>query len=221
MVGHDWGAAVAWGLAMEHPQRLRTITALSVAHPAAFRRSMLTSSQALHSWYMGFFQIPGLADALMGARDLRPFEQRLRRDGVPPEYAQRYREHFAKLGSLTTAINWYRGMRPVADARPIVVSTPCLLIWGNRDPFLTRKSVDLTARYVSGPYRLDVLDGIGHWIPETAPDRVVELLLPHLRGALCRVACAGLQRWWRRPCCWRRVGVRARRRAPTAQPRRR
>ena len=184
LVGHDWGAAVAWSLAIARPDRLLSLTALSVPHPAAFRRAMLSSTQALHSWYFGFFQIPRLPEALVGSRQGQALRANLVRSGLPAEYARRYADHMRDPGALTAAINWYRGLRPIADARPIPVTTPTMLLWGDRDSFLRRRGVLGTARYCTGPYRLEILEGVSHWIPEQAPERVVELLLPHLAAAV-------------------------------------
>ncbi|PQM44602.1 Epoxide hydrolase A [Mycobacterium talmoniae] len=64
LVGHDWGAAVAWGVAARHPKRLATVTPLSVPHPGAFTRALVTSRQGLASWYMLFFQLPWLPERL-------------------------------------------------------------------------------------------------------------------------------------------------------------
>jgi pimeloyl-ACP methyl ester carboxylesterase len=181
LVGHDWGAAVAWAVAMEHPERLRTLTSLSIPHPAAFQRAALTSAQGLRSWYVGFFQLPAIPEAVLGARGWRPFEKNLRNSGLPAQYAREYTEHMRQPGALTAALNWYRGLRPLNDAKPVAVSTPTLLIWGTKDKFVHEKGVRLTARYMTGPYRLEVLEGASHWIAEEAPDRVAELLLPHLQ----------------------------------------
>jgi pimeloyl-ACP methyl ester carboxylesterase len=183
LVGHDWGAAVAWAVAMDHRNRLLTLTSLSIPHPAAFRRAALTSSQGFHSWYMGFFQIPLVPEALLRSGDWRRFHRNLIRSGLSPQYADRYVAVLRQPGALTAAINWYRGMRPYADSRPTRVSTPTLVIWGSRDAFVRPKGIRDTAQFVSGPYRLEVLDGVSHWIPEQVPDRVAELLGSHFASA--------------------------------------
>jgi pimeloyl-ACP methyl ester carboxylesterase len=179
VVGHDWGAAVAWGVAIEQPHRVRTLTALSVPHPAAFRRAVLTSVQALRSWYMAFFQLPRIPELTLGSRDLGSFKRNLIRSGLPKTFADTYTERLRQPGALTCAINWYRGMR-VSDGKAVPVTVPTLLIWGDRDPFLHETGVRLTRRYVTGPFTLEVLHDEGHWIPERAPERVADLLLPHL-----------------------------------------
>lgn len=182
VVGHDFGAAVAWALAMREPERLLTLTALSVPHPAAFRRAALTGPQGLRSWYMAFFQLPWLPEAMLTARDWGNFERNLLRSGLPQSFADRYTAHLREPGALTAALNWYRGLRPIADARTTRVEVPALLVWGTRDAYVHAAGVHLTQRYMTGPYRLAVLEGVNHWIPETAPEQVVELLLPHLEA---------------------------------------
>ncbi|MBV9099522.1 MAG: alpha/beta fold hydrolase [Candidatus Dormibacteraeota bacterium] len=180
VVGHDFGAAVAWVLAMRSPERLLTMTALSVPHPAAFRRAAFSGPQGLRSWYMAFFQLPWLPEAMLTAQSWRSFERNLERSGLPQQFAERYVTHLREPGALTAALNWYRGLRPLADARATKVAVPTLLMWGTRDAYVHETGIHLTERYMSGPYRLAVLDGVNHWIPETAAEQVVELLLPHL-----------------------------------------
>jgi pimeloyl-ACP methyl ester carboxylesterase len=182
LVGHDWGAAVAWAVAIDHPDRVRTLTSLSIPHPAAFRRAVFTSPQFLRSWYMGFFQLPRLPETLLTTRNWRDFRRNLLRSGLPASFADVYVQRMQEPGALTAAINWYRGMR-LGDGRPLQVRVPTLLIWSTKDAYVDRRGVQLTQRYVTAPYRLEVLDGVSHWIPEEAPDRVVELMLPHLASA--------------------------------------
>jgi pimeloyl-ACP methyl ester carboxylesterase len=180
VVGHDWGAVVAWALAIEHPDRVRTLTSLSIPHPAAFRRAALSGRQALRSWYMAFFQLPAVPEAMLSARNWVPFRQNMLRSGLEASFADVYTEHMRQPGALTAALNWYRGLRPIADGRGVSVSVPTLLIWGGKDAYIDEKGVRLTERYVTGPYRLEVLRDEGHWLPEAASGRVVELLLPNL-----------------------------------------
>jgi len=181
LVGHDWGAAVAWQVAMQHPGRLRSLTALSVAHPAAFRRAALTSRQGLRSWYMGFFQLPLLPEAMLRSGAWQTMRRNLRRSGLPAAFADEYVEHLRSPGALTAALNWYRGLRPLSDSRAVAVRVPTLMVWGDRDAYCDRRGVTLTERYVTASYRLEVFEGAGHWIPEEAPERLLSVLLLHLR----------------------------------------
>jgi pimeloyl-ACP methyl ester carboxylesterase len=177
LVGHDWGAAVAWAVAAEAPERLASLTALSVPHPTAFTRAVLTSSQALRSWYMLFFQLPWLPERLLDP--CRPGgRQRLIKalvsSGQTQEQAERDAEALAIPGALTGALNWYRALP--FSGRPLgAVSVPTLYVWSNGDHALGRKGAELTARFVTGPYTFKEIGG-SHWIQGDVADLVLAQL---------------------------------------------
>jgi pimeloyl-ACP methyl ester carboxylesterase len=83
-------------------------------------------------------------------------------------------------GAMTAALNWYRASEPAALAAVGQVSVPTLFVWSTSDVGIGRKAAEATAEWVSGPYRFEVLEGVSHWIPETAPDALSALLLEHL-----------------------------------------
>lgn len=183
VVGHDWGAAVGWALAARHAGRVRSLTALSVPHPEAMGRAALTGGQALRSWYMGFFQLPALPEALLTAGGGALLRRSLRRTGLPAAVADRYADRQLQPGALRASLGWYRAL-PVDARDPIgPVSVPTLHVWGSRDPFIGRAATEGSAALVRGPYRLEVLDGAGHWLPELSADRVGELITAHVRTA--------------------------------------
>jgi len=182
VVGHDWGAAVAWALAAWHPERVRTMTALSVPHPAAMARAMVTSDQALRSYYMGLFQLPAVPEALILARGAAPLRRLLTRGGLPDDAVARYVERMREPGALTGALGWYRAL-PWNGRDPVGrVRVPTLHVWSTGDAFLGRAATEATARFVEAPYRLEVLEGVNHWIPELAPDVVADLVAAHVRS---------------------------------------
>jgi pimeloyl-ACP methyl ester carboxylesterase len=178
LVGHDWGAAVAWAAAAGMPQRLATVSPISVPHPAAFLKSFANSRQGLASWYMYFFQLPRIPEWLLTRRDGFMVTQSLRRSGQTRPAAQRDAQAMTKPGALTAAINWYRAM-PLLNPRTInkKVSVPTLYVWSDNDVALLPKSAHNTARYVSGEYRFEILTGVSHWIPDQQPDKLADLLL--------------------------------------------
>jgi len=180
VVGHDWGAFVAWALATDHPGKVATVTPVSVPHPRAFLASMATSRQALSSWYILFFQLPWLPERVLRSRwnwFIRDYA------GRSAAASERDLAAFPDPGSLTGPLNWYRALPLVnlwkrSAAR---VAQPTLFVWSDRDVALKRKGAESTGRYVDGPYTFEVLTGVSHWIPEEAPGPFTDLLLGHLR----------------------------------------
>jgi pimeloyl-ACP methyl ester carboxylesterase len=186
LVGHDWGAAVAWAFAAEHPERLASLSALSVPHPAGFLRAMVTSRQLLASWYMYAFQLPALPEGLLVGRrgaGWSRFARFLRATGQSAAAAERDARAMAEPDALRGGLGWYRAV-PLADPRSqdATVAVPSLLVWSDGDSAVLRKGVDACASWVSGPYRLEVLHGVSHWIPDEAPDAAADLLLEQLRA---------------------------------------
>jgi pimeloyl-ACP methyl ester carboxylesterase len=178
LLGHDWGAGVAWALAITRPDRVQTLTAVSVAHPAAFVRSML-GTQALRSWYMALFQLPQLPELVFRARQGAALRPLLRGIGHPdPDAAVRL---LADPRTATGAVNWYRALRKRSDLKLGPVRVPTLYVWSDRDPALGRRAAEDTARWVRAPYRFEVLHGASHWIPEEHPAELGALVLEHLR----------------------------------------
>lgn len=180
VVGHDWGAVVAWVAATDHPDRVATLTAVSVPHPRAFLNSIPTSRQVVSSWYMLFFQLPWVPERVVNSR----WTWFMRYAGMSPEAAERGGSSFPDPQSLTGPMNWYRAM-PLANLwkrSGAHVQQPTLFVWSDQDVALKRKGAENTYRYVDGPYTFEVLEGVSHWIPEDAPEAFTDLLLTHLRS---------------------------------------
>ncbi|MEJ2868393.1 alpha/beta fold hydrolase [Actinomycetospora sp. OC33-EN08] len=180
VVGHDWGAVVAWALAAHRPELVRTVTGVSVPHPAAFLRAMYAGPQLPHSWYMGMFQLPRVPELLLG--DEQRFAAVLRRTGATAEHAAR--DAAAVSPHLTGPLNWYRALpfaSPGYTARP--VQRPALQVWSDGDGFITRAAVGHNPRYVDAPYRLEVLDGVSHWIPDEAPEELAAMIRTQVAAA--------------------------------------
>lgn len=175
VVGHDWGGAVGWRLAAERPEQVATLTSVSTPHVDAFTAALRGSRQALLSWYMAFFQLPLLPEAL-GRTPL--MARALRRTGMPEADVQRFRSEVLDDGAFPTALNWYRGL-PFSDPRSAVgsVSVPTTLVWSDADTAIGRVAVDATERYVDAPYRLVVLEGVSHWIPSEAPRALADAVV--------------------------------------------
>lgn len=179
VMGHDWGGAVAWSLAAWHPERLHTVTSLATPHPRAFLRSMLTSTQLLHSWYMAFFQLPVLPELAFREPGLRRLRRTLLRSGLDEHTMTDYLEVLTEPGAATGAINWYRALPFTSPLRLGPSRVPTLYIYGDEDFALGRRAADLTGRFVTGRYRYEVLHGAGHWLPEEHASAVARLFLQH------------------------------------------
>lgn len=182
VVGHDWGAIVAWALGQHHADRVRTLTAVSVPHPGAFLASMVRSSQLLKSWYMLAFQLPVLPELLLG-RIRSAADSQLASAGMTREDVERVRTEILDYGALPGALGWYRALplNPPGLMRARV-GVPTTLVWSDEDIALGRWGAEHTVRWVDGPYRFVELRGVSHWIPTQAPAPLVEAILDRLRG---------------------------------------
>lgn len=178
LVGHDWGAALAWNVAAHQPDLLRSLCAVSVPHPAAFVRSMATSTQGLASWYMYFFQLPWLPEIVLGSQ--RFMTTSLMGTGQTRDSAERDARRNGVRRLRRGGLNWYRGavLEPfdLGSATPV----PVLQVWSDGDKAVLRGSIERTEAYAAGHYRLSVFEGVSHWIPDEAPDRLAAELLTHL-----------------------------------------
>lgn len=178
LVGHDWGAAVAWGAAYELSDRIATMTSFSVPHPTAFVKGWVTSRQGLMSWYMYFFQLPWLPERLLLGADGKGDRARkaMLSGGQTPEAAERDIKAMTEPGVLTAALNWYRAIflgNPGAVGK---ITVPTMYVWSDGDIALAEKPARDTANYVTGDYRFEVLHG-SHWIPDQQADKAADLLL--------------------------------------------
>lgn len=183
LVGHDWGANSGWLVAMHRPELLRTWTAVSVPHPAAFREALFAGRQALSSWYMAAFQTPWLPERLAGTPGGR-FEQGLRDSGMTSADVEGFREEIVAYGALTGAFNWYRAI-PFTNRHSIetTVDVPTTLVWSDGDVAVTRAAVDRCAAHVTGPFELRVLEGVSHWLPTHAPQAVADAVIDRIGSA--------------------------------------
>ncbi|GAB16805.1 putative epoxide hydrolase [Gordonia effusa NBRC 100432] len=175
IVGHDWGANVAWSIAGLHPDQVRTLTAVSVPHSAAFIRAVLTSDQARRSWYMLAFQPPKIPELSIR---LRPafFDAMLTKTGMTAEMVAQVHTDIIDTVGLTGPLNWYRGL-PFANRRGIKrVKVPTTYVWSDGDTALGSTGAHLTEQYVDGPYRFETLSGASHWIPDERPAELAQII---------------------------------------------
>ena len=180
LVGHDWGAAVAWRVAQRFPERLLTVTSMSVPHPGAFFRALVTSRQGLASWYILFFQLPRIPEWYMTRRHGTFTLSGLVESRAPqaPALAEAEALAMREPGALTAALNWYRAF-PLSDVRDAreKVTVPTMFVWSDGDIALREKGARATGDYVVGEYRFELLEGVSHWILDEQPDRMTDLLV--------------------------------------------
>jgi epoxide hydrolase 4 len=182
VVGHDWGAVVAWTFAMRHPDRLDRLGILNVPHPLSYLRGLRRPGQWLKSWYVLFFQLPAVPEALARMTNYA-FVRQAMRGSYSAEDIQRYVEAMARPGALTATINYYRAL--VRYARPNMrhlrrIDQPVLVIWGERDAYLGRELAEPPRDWVPN-VRLERMPGISHWVQHDAADRVNSLLIDFLQ----------------------------------------
>lgn len=186
VVGHDWGAAVAYMTAMRHPEVVRRLAILNVPHPARMLDGFRTVKQLRKSWYMFFFQLPFLPERLL-ARDDFSFVKRSLRADSPGAFTdddlERYVEAWSQPGALTGMINYYRAaLRQTPGktlARMSPIEAPVLVIWGQRDRHLGSELAEPPARWVTDG-RIEWIPAATHWVQHDAPERVNELLTEFL-----------------------------------------
>jgi pimeloyl-ACP methyl ester carboxylesterase len=177
VVGHDWGAGVAWAFALMQPARVERLAALSVGHPASGHR---TVAQREKSWYMLLFQFPE-AEEILRKNDWALLREWM---GSHPELDAAI-ERLERPGALTASLNWYRAnmhpARELAPARPLPnVGVDTLGLWSSGDRYLLEDGIKGSGEHVDGAWRYERLEGASHWMQLDASDRVSALLLDFL-----------------------------------------
>lgn len=192
VVGHDWGAAVAWYLAFRYPKRVERLVILNVPHPQVMLSNLRRNlRQMLKSWYMFFFQIPRLPEWMMSRGDFAPLRRMMRASSKPVTFSEadldRYTRAWSQPGALTAMLNWYRAMfkgssrsqSSSAGPRSFHITVPTLMIWGAKDIALSREmaqqSIDLCEQG-----ELVFFENATHWVQHDEAERVTQLLLDFL-----------------------------------------
>jgi epoxide hydrolase 4 len=187
VVGHDWGSAVGWWIASNHPGRLERFAALSAPHPAVWMDAIRNDpEQRKKSWYVSAFRLPWLPEFLIRQRNFKALADALREAKRPEACSDadlaRYREAWSVPGTLTGMVNWYRAAlaKNIPSGNPGRVTVPTLIVWGNSDkygiPALAERSGKLCDN--ASVVYLDA----SHWVQHDEPKRVNELLLDFLKG---------------------------------------
>ncbi|WP_032367053.1 alpha/beta fold hydrolase [Rhodococcoides fascians] len=177
VVGHDWGAMIAWVTAGRRPDLVSSLTAFSVPHPGSFMTALLTSRQILHSWYFAFFQLPVLPEKWM-TRPGQRAEKWYEKSGMNADDLERTRTDVVDYGALPFAVTWYRGL-PFSNPGigRLRITVPTSMVWSDGDTFIGRSAIERAQQYVDARYTLTVLAGVTHWIPTQAPTEAAQAII--------------------------------------------
>jgi pimeloyl-ACP methyl ester carboxylesterase len=197
LIGHDWGAALAWTFAANAPRPLERLVIMNVPHPAVMSARLRKSwAQLKKSWYMFFVQLPGVPERAMtrnGAAAIRQafHGMAIDKSNFTPDVLDRYAKDAQRPGAITGMINWYRAAFRLQGrlAGPwSVIETPTLIVWGEEDTALGIELLDGTDAYVRD-LTIKRLPGVSHWVQQEAPEKVNAILRawlgassPSLRG---------------------------------------
>ncbi|MET7638052.1 alpha/beta hydrolase [Streptomyces sp. NPDC005438] len=181
LVGHDWGGIIGWYLAGEYPERLRSLSVLSTAHPLAVSQAMAEDPEQRRRFaYIRFFREPEqAAEKALLAEEGKALSE-VYEGRVPPELAERYVRRLSEPGALTASLNWYRAMEGGPNLQARRTTVPTLYVWGSEDVAFSREMAEATGDHVDAPYRFHPLEGASHWLPEEVPERINLLLLEQL-----------------------------------------
>ncbi len=182
IVGHDWGAAIAWWYAMHYPQFLKTLTVINVPHPLVFENSLKSNwRQLLKSWYMFFFQIPKIPELLMPRFKFKQLQKGLIKssnvDSFNQELLSQLLTAWQQPGALKGMLSWYRAalQRPIPP-RNTFVTCPTRILWGENDIALTKEMAQLSTQYCQ-EYELTYYPDGTHWLTHDHPERVTREII--------------------------------------------
>jgi pimeloyl-ACP methyl ester carboxylesterase len=180
LIGHDWGALIAWYYAMFGLPPISRLIIMNVPHPALLERGLHTWRQLLKSWYIFFFQLPKIPEWALARNGYEAIGRAFRGMAVdksrfPDEVLRVYQQNAAQPGTLTAMLNYYRALfrslrRNRLRGTPRI-DTPTLMIWGEVDAALGKELTYGTDQYVSN-LTLRYLPQVSHWVQQEAPETV-------------------------------------------------
>jgi pimeloyl-ACP methyl ester carboxylesterase len=182
VAGHDWGGTIAWTLAMNHPEVVDRLAILNAAHPRKLSQGLHHPDQLRRSWYFFFFALPDLPEAVVHANHWHFFRHFLHdaRPAYTPEEIDRYVQAWSQPGAATGMINYYRSSvrqsQKKAEAALRPVKAPTLVIWGERDGYLTPGLAEPDRDDVPNLDRVERLPDASHWVHHDEAERVTQLL---------------------------------------------
>lgn len=187
IVGHDWGALVAWRFAMDYPERVSKLVIMNVPHPATARAGFRIPRQWLKSWYIAFFQLPRLPERFLTEFPLRTARgirsTAVRREAFSDADIDVYAAAIAQPGAMHAAVNYYRSLVRGGFWLPVKpIDVPTMMIWGEEDIALDKALTYGTDRWVRD-FRIHYIPNCGHWVQNEAAAEVNKLMLDFIGGA--------------------------------------
>jgi pimeloyl-ACP methyl ester carboxylesterase len=183
LVGHDWGAAVAWWVALRYPERLYKLAILNVPHPVVMRQMLLSNlSQLRRSWYMFFFQIPILSEAILRNNDWEEMVKTLKSGSKSGSFSnqdiEQYRHAWWHKDAMTSMLNWYRAIiqMPPDMSGDLRIRVPTLILWGAQDIALGREMAQPSLN-LCDQGKLVFFESSSHWVQHDESDSVNKYLL--------------------------------------------
>jgi pimeloyl-ACP methyl ester carboxylesterase len=194
LVGHDWGAVVAWTLAVTHPEKLHKLTVMNVPHPAVMQKFLRRDfDQMRRSWYVGYFQIPWLPEKIFKSNDYRELVRGVRRTAKKGSFTdedmQKYKEAWSQPDALTSMLNWYRAIvqHPPKIPEDVRVKVRTLMMWGMKDFALSHRMARPSMDYCDEG-NLILFPEATHWIHLDAADEVNHYLIDFLLDSITKRA---------------------------------
>jgi len=187
LVGHDWGAMVAWAFAIWHPERLHKLSILNVPHPAVMLNFLRRGDpeQLRRSWYIFAIQLPWLPEAMLSADNWRGADRALRGSGkihtFTKEDISEYKKAWSQPGAMTAMLNWYRAIvrhRPQMP-KDMRVKVPTLIVWGMNDVALSHRMARLSLDYCEDG-KLVFFEEATHGVQHDEAGAVNQLLIEFL-----------------------------------------
>lgn len=185
LVAHDWGAVIAWVVAMRRRVALDGLIIMNVPHPTVFGELIAHYwPQRLKSWYVAFFQLPWLPEAMLARNNADGIAKAFLNMAVdktmfPPDVLDVYRQNALQPGALTAMINYYRANLGILNEVAPQITVPTLMLWGEEDKALDIKLTENYGRHVRD-FRLVRFPGVSHWVQQEAPDAVNAAMLDWL-----------------------------------------
>lgn len=178
LVGHDWGGAIAWHFAYSRPQMVEKLIVLNMPHPAKMAEGLRTPGQLLRSWYMFFFQLPEIPEALIQASDYQLIEtaftaELVNKNAVTKTDIEAYKNAVSKRGALTAMLNYYRNIprQRMLSTDWSILEVPTLMIWGESDVALGKELTYNTQAYVRN-LQIKYIANAGHLVQQEQPQLV-------------------------------------------------